>query len=83
MPADFKARFSRFAIILLTGICLLMLAENAAVRRDQEAMHYAYGTFLAHRVHGRPLSAMIHHGSLAVFPSDKGMVACSILKEGQ
>lgn len=63
---------------LLAGVTLVAVLEAHAVRQDHNAMRQAYGSFLAKRVGGRPLVERIERGSLAVFRTSRGTVACSI-----
>ena len=68
------------AVIFLLALAGNLYLENKEVREDQDAMKYAYGSFLSKKVKGQPLSARIHVGSLAVFQSDQGTVGCAIFR---
>lgn len=74
-------RLLAFLCVLLTGFCMVLALENRAVRNDQRAMQYAYGSFLARRVNGKPLTSMIRRNSLAVFKAPEGIVACGQMGE--
>ena len=70
-----------FSIVLLAGVIGILCLENRAVRGDQEAMKYAYGSFLATEVKGKPLSSRIFLGSLAIVKTERGFVACSLMRQ--
>ena len=70
------------ACAILAAVGVLLFLENRAVRSDQAEMQYAYGSFLASKAGGKPLSSLIKPKTLAVLKSSEGMVACAVLKGG-
>lgn len=53
--------------------------ENRASRQDFDRMQTAYTKFLSMKSKGKPLSAKILPGTLAVFESSGVIVGCAII----
>lgn len=70
----------KIALLLALSLVGILALENRAVRADQDQMLWAYGSFLAKRVNGAPLSAMIRPGSLAVVRSEQGVIGCAAFR---
>ena len=70
-----------FACVVLVGVCGVLAAENAVVRRDQRRMLEAYEGFLSRRAGDKRLADLIKPSTLAVFRHERGMVGCAILGE--
>lgn len=75
-------RFGYFFMTLTLGLAGILAGENWAITQDVQQMRYSYGSFLASKAGGKPLGSMIRPGSLAVFQSAQGYVACAVMKGG-